>query len=108
MGSDADYIMDNMGGFDSDGLPNFLNGSSSTTLEKAPKSRAISGHDCSWYPLLDIKGMDTELASVLGSRGINTIEDLAKQAVDDISNIENLSDKKATELIMTAKYKIIR
>ena len=52
--------------------------------------------------------MDTELASVLGSRGINTIEDLAKQAVDDISNIENLSDKKATELIMTAKYKIIR
>tara|TARA_B110001469_G_C9531901_1_gene264392 strand:+ start:303 stop:629 length:327 start_codon:yes stop_codon:yes gene_type:complete len=108
MGSDADYIMDNMGGFDSGGLPNFLNGSSSAAIEKAPKSRAISGHDCSWYLLLDIRGMDTELASVLGSRGINTIKDLAKQTLNDISNIENLSDEKATELIMMAKYKIIR
>jgi N utilization substance protein A len=108
MGSDADYIMDNMGGFDSGSLPNFLNGSSSAAIEKAPKSRAISGHDCSWYPLLDIRGMDTELASVLGSRGINTIKDLAKQTLNDISNIENLSDEKATELIMTAKYKIMR
>jgi|TARA_B110000261_G_scaffold117009_1_gene130536 transcription termination factor NusA len=108
MGSDADYIMDNMGGFDNGGLPNFLNGSSSAAIEKAPKSRAISGHDCSWYPLLDIRGMDTELASVLGSRGINTIKDLAKQTLNDISNIENLSDEKATELIMMAKYKIIR
>ena len=32
--------------------------------------------------------MDEELASVLASRGIVTREDLAEQAVDDLSEIE--------------------
>ncbi|MCO4837193.1 MAG: transcription termination/antitermination protein NusA [Oceanospirillaceae bacterium] len=53
--------------------------------------------------LLDMEGMDTHLAFVLASRGIITMEDLAEQAVDEISGIEGLSDEKAAELIMTAR-----
>ena len=53
--------------------------------------------------LLDMEGMDTHLAFVLASRGIITMEDLAEQAVDEISDIEGLSDEKAAELIMTAR-----
>ena len=53
--------------------------------------------------LLDMVGMDTHLAFVLASRGIITMEDLAEQAVDEISDIEGLSDEKAAELIMTAR-----
>ena len=53
--------------------------------------------------LLDMEGMDTHLAFVLASRGIITMEDLAEQAVDEISDVEGLSDEKAAELIMTAR-----
>ena len=53
--------------------------------------------------LLDMEGMDTHLAFVLASRGIITMEGLAEQAVDEISDIEGLSDEKAAELIMTAR-----
>jgi N utilization substance protein A len=50
-----------------------------------------------------MEGMDAHLAFVLASRGIITMEDLAEQAVDEISDIEGLSDEKAAELIMTAR-----
>jgi N utilization substance protein A len=53
--------------------------------------------------LLDMEGMDAHLAFVLASRGIITMEDLAEQAVDEISDIEGLSDEKAAQLIMTAR-----
>jgi N utilization substance protein A len=53
--------------------------------------------------LLEMEGMDAHLAFVLASRGIITMEDLAEQAVDEISDIEGLSDEKAAELIMTAR-----
>ena len=53
--------------------------------------------------LLEMEGMDAHLAFVLASRGSITMEDLAEQAVDEISDIEDLSDEKAAELIMTAR-----
>jgi N utilization substance protein A len=53
--------------------------------------------------LLEMEGMDKHLAFVFASRGIITMEDLAEQAVDEISDIEDLSDEKAAELIMTAR-----
>jgi len=39
----------------------------------------------------------------LASRGIVTMEDLAEQAVDDLLEIEGLSEERAAELIMTAR-----
>ena len=53
--------------------------------------------------LLNLEGMDRELAFVLASRGIVTREDLAEQAVDDLESIENLEPTRAAELIMAAR-----
>ncbi len=56
--------------------------------------------------LLNMEGMDQHLALVLASNGIRTMEDLAEQAVDDIvgiKDLEDLDEKKAGELIMTAR-----
>ncbi|MGK0441644.1 MAG: N utilization substance protein A [Pseudohongiellaceae bacterium] len=53
--------------------------------------------------LLTMDGMDRHLAFVLASKGIVTMEDLAEQGVDDILDIEELDEKRAGELIMTAR-----
>jgi N utilization substance protein A len=53
--------------------------------------------------LLAMEGMDTHLAYVLASRGIITMEDLAEQAVDELIDIEELSEEKAAQLIITAR-----
>jgi len=53
--------------------------------------------------LLEVEGMDRELAYVLASRGIVTREDLAEQAVDDLEGIENLDPERAAKLIMAAR-----
>ncbi len=53
--------------------------------------------------LLDLDGMDTELAFQLASRGIVTREDLAEQAVDDLEDIEILEPERAAILIMAAR-----
>ena len=53
--------------------------------------------------LLEMDGMDRHLAFVLASRGIITMDDLAEQAVDDISDIDELDEERAAALIMTAR-----
>ncbi|HEX6993894.1 MAG TPA: transcription termination factor NusA [Gammaproteobacteria bacterium] len=53
--------------------------------------------------LLEVEGMDRELAYVLASRGIVTREDLAEQAVDDLEGIDNLDADRAAKLIMAAR-----
>ena len=53
--------------------------------------------------LLTMEGMDKHLAYVLASRGIVTMEDLAEQGVDDLLDIEEMTEERAAELIMTAR-----
>ena len=53
--------------------------------------------------LLDLDGMDRELAFQLASRGIVTREDLAEQAVDELEDIEILEPERAATLIMAAR-----
>mgnify|MGYP000606219083 FL=1 len=53
--------------------------------------------------LLEMEGMDNDLAYKLAAQGIVTMEDLAEQAVDDLLDIEGMDDKRAGELIMTAR-----
>ncbi|MBC7983673.1 MAG: transcription termination/antitermination protein NusA [Candidatus Obscuribacterales bacterium] len=53
--------------------------------------------------LLAVEGMDEELASVLAGRGIITREDLAEQAIDDLTDIEGVDATRAGELIMAAR-----
>ncbi len=53
--------------------------------------------------LLNLAGLERHLAFVLASRGITTLEHLAEQGVDEISDIEELDETKAGELIMAAR-----
>ncbi|MBU2924473.1 transcription termination factor NusA [Colwellia sp. 4_MG-2023] len=53
--------------------------------------------------LLALEGLERHLAFVLASRGICTLEDLAEQGIDEISDIEELTETKAGELIMAAR-----
>jgi len=53
--------------------------------------------------LLALEGLERHLAFVLASRGVITLEDLAEQGVDEIADIEELTETKAGELIMAAR-----
>ncbi|QXP83373.1 transcription termination factor NusA [Methylococcus sp. ANG] len=53
--------------------------------------------------LLELEGMDRELAYRLARHGIRTLEDLADQAVPDLLDIEDMEEEKAAELIMKAR-----
>ncbi|WP_034917246.1 transcription termination factor NusA [Erwinia sp. 9145] len=53
--------------------------------------------------LLNLEGLDRELAYRLAKIGVCTLEDLAEQGVDDLTDIDGLSDEQAGELIMAAR-----
>lgn len=53
--------------------------------------------------LLALDGMDEELAQTLAQKGIVTAEDLAEQAVDDLTDIPGLDRERAAALIMAAR-----
>jgi transcription termination/antitermination protein NusA len=53
--------------------------------------------------LLEMEGMDRELAYVLAARGVVTMEDLAEQSVDELMEIEGMDEERAGSLIMTAR-----
>lgn len=53
--------------------------------------------------LLNLEGLDRHIAFKLAEKGITTLEELAEQATDDLSDIEELSADKASELIMAAR-----
>ncbi|MXP51099.1 transcription termination factor NusA [Pantoea sp. SoEX] len=53
--------------------------------------------------LLNLKGLNRTLAFRLASKGISTIENLAEQSIDDLIDIEELTEKQAGALIMAAR-----
>ena len=53
--------------------------------------------------LLNMEGMDSDLAYELASRGILSMEDLAEQAVDELMEVDGMDEEKAAQLIMTAR-----
>jgi len=53
--------------------------------------------------LLEMRGMDKQLAYVLASMDVVTMEDLAEQSVDELMEIEGMTEEWAAELIMTAR-----
>ena len=69
-------------------------------------TQALSGEEIAAEPakdLLELEGMNEQLAQTLASHGIITREDLAEQSVDDISEFEGLSEELAAKLIMKAR-----
>jgi N utilization substance protein A len=53
--------------------------------------------------LLEVEGMDDELAGELARHGILTREDLAEQSVDELGEISDLDPQRAGELILAAR-----
>ncbi len=53
--------------------------------------------------LLALEGLERHLAFVFASKGVSTLEDLAEQGIDDLIDIEELTEEKAGELIMAAR-----
>jgi N utilization substance protein A len=53
--------------------------------------------------LLGMEGMERALAFTLASRGVHTVEDLADLSVDELREIDDMDEKRAGELIMTAR-----
>ena len=53
--------------------------------------------------LLNLAGLERSMAFKLAAHGVCTLEDLAEQGVDDLADIEGLSDEQAGELIMAAR-----
>jgi len=71
------------------------------TLEIANEERLDSLEPAE--DLLKMKGMDKQLAYQLASIGIQTMEDLAEQAVDDLMEIDSLDAERAAAFIMIAR-----
>lgn len=72
-------------------------------LTKAIAEEERLGENAPASDLLAVEGMDTHLAYILASRGVVTKEDLAEQSVDDLLDIEGMSEERAGKLIMAAR-----
>ena len=72
-----------------------------TTLELASEEEL--GDSAPAEDLLTMDGMDRRLAYQMAARNIVTMEDLAEQAIDDLMEIEDMTEERAGELIMTAR-----
>jgi len=53
--------------------------------------------------LVEMQGMDDELAHEMAAKGILTMEDLADQAVDDLLGFSGVDEERAGKLIMKAR-----
>ena len=53
--------------------------------------------------LLTMEGMDEDTAIHLAAKGICTMEDLAEQSVDELMEVDDMDEKRASALIMKAR-----
>jgi N utilization substance protein A len=89
--------------FDEDIVKELRNRARDVLLTQAIASEEQTGEGEPADDLLQVDGMDDELAAVLASRGIVTREDLAEQAVNDLTDIEGIDAARAGLLIMAAR-----
>ncbi len=72
-------------------------------LTRAIQSEEKIGDDQPAEDLLNLEGMDRDLAFTLAGRGVVTQEDLAELAVDELMDIEGMEEERAAQLIMAAR-----
>jgi N utilization substance protein A len=90
-------------GFDEDIAEELRARAKDALLTQAIASEEQLGANEPAEDLLTMEGMDRHLAYILSSREIVTMEDLAEQAVEDLMDIEDMTEERAGELIMTAR-----
>lgn len=90
-------------GLDEDIVTELRNRAKDVLLTQAIASEEVLEKAEPAEDLLTMDGMDKHLALVLASKGIATMEDLAEQSIDDLLEVEGMTEDKAGELIMTAR-----
>jgi len=89
--------------FDADIVEELRNRASDALLTRAIASEEQLSDAEPAEDLLNMEGMTEDLAHQLASIGVVTMEDLAEQAVDELMELEGMDEKRAGELIMTAR-----
>jgi N utilization substance protein A len=64
---------------------------------------ALSNRKASAADLLALEGMSEALANALANKDIFTQEDLAEQSIEDLMDIEGMTEERATRLILLAR-----
>jgi N utilization substance protein A len=89
--------------FDEEIVDELRNRAKDILLTKAIASEEELGDAAPEEDLLNMEGMDKDLAFKLAAKGIVTMEDLAEQAVDELMEIEGMDEDRAGALIMKAR-----
>lgn len=90
-------------GFDEETVTELRRRAKDRLLNKAlANEEALDGREPA-DDLLEMEGMDRELAYKLAATGVLTMEDLAEQSIDDLLEIEGMDEERAGQLIMTAR-----
>jgi N utilization substance protein A len=95
--------MTSIDGFDEDIAEELRARAKDALLTLAIASEEQLGDQQPAEDLLAMDGMERQLAFTLAGKGIVTMEDLAEQGVDDLMDIEGMTEERAGELIMTAR-----
>lgn len=93
----------NIDGFDEETVTLLRSRAKNALLTEAIASEEKLSEKQPAADLLSLEGMDEQLALLLASQGIMTRDDLAELAVDDLTDISELTEQKAAELIMAAR-----
>jgi N utilization substance protein A len=89
--------------FDEDIVAELRNRASDYLLTQAIMTEEVLEENKPQEDLLTMDGMDIELANALALKGVCLMEDLAELAVDELMEVEGMDEKRAAELIMTAR-----
>ena len=89
--------------FDEEIVDELRNRAKDVLLTKAIAQQERLGGSQPAQDLLEMEGMDDDLAFALAENGVLTMEDLAEQSVDDLIGVKGLDEERAAKLIMTAR-----
>ena len=96
--------MENIEEFDADLVEELRNRARDSLLTRAIAEEETIGKAKPADDLLEMEGMDEHTAKLLASHGIQTREDLADQAVDELMEaVEGIDEEQAKVLIMKAR-----
>ncbi len=90
-------------GFDEEIVNELRSRAKNALLTQAIATEEKLGEKAPSVELLELPGMEKQLAFALANRGIITRDDLAELAVDDLKDVPGLDESKAAELIMAAR-----
>ncbi len=90
-------------GFDKEIAEELRNRAKDALLTQALASEEQMGSAVPADDLLNMEGMNAELANILAARGVISMEDLAEQSVDELLEIDGMDESRAGVLIMKAR-----